>query len=307
MTCHPGGVPEHSHSHLTGSVGRLRVVLVLLVAVLVAEAVGGLLAGSLALLADAGHLMCDAAGVGLALVAASYAARPATASRTYGLARAEVLAAVANAVLLLTVGLAVTGVSVWRLLDPRPSDPAPMAALGALALVVNGTAVWLLRGGAEHSLNLRGAYLEVLADALGAVGVLAAAGAIAATGTRYADPVASLVVGVLIVPRTARLLREAVDSLLDATPRHLDLVVVRDHVMALDGVIGCHDLHAWSIGSTSAVSAHVVLDDDVWSSGDAPAALDAVTTCLADHFGLHHATVQLERAEHAQHESVLHD
>ena len=299
---------HHAHSHLTASVPRLRAVLGLLVVVLLAELVGGLAAGSLALVADAGHLLSDAAGVGLALLAASFAVRPATAARTFGFARAEILAAVVNGVLLLSVGLGVIGFSVWRLLEPRSSEPGLMAVLGCLALVANGIALLLLRGGAQHSLNLRGAYLEVLSDALGAVGVLVAAAAIATTGTRYADPVASLLVGLLIVPRTVRLLREAVDVLLEATPRGVDLEQVRRHLEGLDGVIACHDLHAWTITSgTPVLSAHVVLADDVWDAGGAPAALDRLTDCATAHFGMAHVTFQLEQATHLEHEGATHE
>lgn len=299
---------HHTHSHLTASVPRLRAVLGLLVVVLLAELVGGLAAGSLALIADAGHLLSDAAGVGLALLAASFAARPATAARTFGFARAEILAAVVNGVLLLSVGLGVIGFSVWRLVEPHRSEPGLMAVLGCLALVANGIALLLLRGGAQHSLNLRGAYLEVLSDALGAVGVLVAAAAIATTGTRYADPVASLLVGLLIVPRTVHLLREAVDVLLEATPRGVDLEEVRRHLEEVAGVVACHDLHAWTITSgTPVLSAHVVLADEVWAAGGAPAALDRLTDCVASCFGMAHVTFQLEQATHLEHESATHE
>jgi cobalt-zinc-cadmium efflux system protein len=299
---------HHAHSHLTASVPRLRAVLALLVVVLLAELVGGLAAGSLALIADAGHLLSDAAGVGLALLAASFAARPATAARTFGFARAEILAAVVNGVLLLTVGLGVIGFSVWRLAEPRSSEPGLMAVLGCVALVANGIALLLLRGGAAHSLNLRGAYLEVLSDALGAVGVLIAAAAIALTGTRYADPVASLLVGLLIVPRTVHLLREATDVLLEATPRGMDLEEVRRHLEAVDGVIACHDLHAWTITSgTPVLSAHVVLADEVWERGGAPAVLDRLTDCATTDFGTVHVTFQLEQATHLAHEAATHE
>jgi cobalt-zinc-cadmium efflux system protein len=304
---HDMGETGHGHTHLAASVPRLRAVLAVLLVVLVAELVGGLVGGSVALLADAGHLLSDAAGVGLALIAASFATRPATSGRTFGFLRAEILAAVANGVLLLSVGVAVIGLSVWRFVEPQDSDAGLMAVLGSVALLANGTALLLLRGGAEHSLNLRGAHLEVLSDALGALGVLVAAGVIAATGTQYADPTASLLVGLLIVPRTLRLLREAVDVLLEATPRGVDLDEVREHLM-VEGVVGCHDLHAWTITSgTPVLSAHVVLADDVWEAGEAPAALDRLTACVTDHFGLHHATIQLEQAEHASHEGALHE
>jgi cobalt-zinc-cadmium efflux system protein len=299
---------HHTHSHLTASVPRLRAVLGLLVVVLLAELVGGLAAGSLALVADAGHLLSDAAGVGLALVAASFAARPPTTARTFGFARAEILAAVVNGVLLLTVGLGVVGFSVWRLAEPRSSEPGLMAVLGCLALGAIGIALLLLRGGAQHSLNLKGAYLEVLSDALGAVGVLLAAAVIAATGTQYADPVASLLVGLLIVPRTLHLLREAVDVLLEATPRGVDLEQVRQHLEAVEGVLACHDLHAWTITSgTPVLSAHVVLADEVWAGGGAPAALDQLTECVTSHFGLGHVTIQLEQASHLEHEGATHE
>ncbi len=298
---------HHQHTHLTASVPRLRIVLGLLLSVFVLEVIGGLVAGSLALLADAGHLLADAAGVALALVAATFARRPATASRTFGLARAEILAAVVNGVLLLSVGLGVVALSVWRLTHPQPSEPGLMALLGVVALLANGVALLLLRSGAEHSLNLRGAYLEVMADALGAVGVLVAAAAIALTGTVYADPVASLCVGLLIVPRTVHLLREAVAVLLEATPRGVDLDEVRDHLEAVPGVVACHDLHAWTITSgTPVLSAHVVLTDEVWAAGEAPSTLDRLTECVVEHFGLHHVTLQLEQQAHADHEATMH-
>jgi cobalt-zinc-cadmium efflux system protein len=302
------GATHHEHTHLTASVPRLRAVLALLLVVLLAELVGGLVAGSVALLADAGHLLSDSAGVALALVAASFAGRPATSGRTFGFLRAEILAAVANGVLLLSVGLFVIGLSVWRFLEPQESDAGLMAVLGAVALLANGVALLLLRGRAEHSLNVRGAHLEVLSDALGALGVLVAAAVIAATGTRYADPTASVLVGLLIVPRTLRLLREAVDVLLEATPRGVDLDEVREHLMAVEGVVGCHDLHAWTITSgTPVLSAHVVLADEVWASGEAPQTLDRLTACVTDHFGLAHVTFQLEQVSHASHESALHE
>lgn len=303
-----GHAHSHVHSHLTASIGRLRAVLALLVVVFVAELVGGVVAGSVALLADAGHLLSDAAGVALALLAASFALRPATAARTFGFQRAEILAAVVNGVLLLSVGVGVVVLSVWRLAHPRDSDPVVMAVLGAVALLANGVALLLLRGGAAHSLNLRGAYLEVLSDALGALGVLVAAAFIAVTGTRYADPTASLLVGLLIVPRTVHLLREAGDVLLEATPRGVDLDEVREHLLAVEGVVGCHDLHAWTITSGAPVlSAHVVLADSVWAAGAAPAALDRLSECVKEHFGLGHATIQLEQETHASHEGVLHE
>lgn len=306
-----GADHHHAHVHVTAtqaSAGRLRAVLALLVVLVVAEVVGGVVAHSLALVADAGHLLSDAAGVALALVAATFAARPATPARTFGFQRAEILAAVVNGVLLLAVGLVVITLSVIRLVHPGESEPGVMAVIGTVALLGNGVAILLLRGGAKHSLNLRGAYLEVLSDALGAAGVLVAAGVIATTGAQRADPLASLLVGLLIVPRTIRLLREAVDVLLEATPRGLDLEEVREHIVGLAGVVGCHDLHAWTITSGAPVlSAHVVLDDAVWEGGGAPAVLAELSCCVTDHFDLGHATFQLEHEDHAAREHVLHE
>lgn len=301
---------DHAHSHTAAhaSAGRLRMVLALLVILLSVEVVGGVWAGSLALLADAGHLLSDAAGVGLALIAVSFAARPATLARTFGFQRAEILAAVVNGVVLFGVGLGIIGFSLVRLADPRPSHAGVMAGFGALALVGNGLALLLLSGGAKASLNVRGAYLEVLSDALGAAGVLVAAAVIAATGEQRADPLASLLVGLLILPRTVRLLREAVDVLLEATPKGLDLAAIRGHIEEVPGVVSCHDLHAWTITSgTPVLSAHVVVADSCWEAGDAPQVLDRLAACVADHFDLEHSTFQLEHPEHAQHEALMHE
>ena len=301
----------HDHSRATAthaSFGRLRLVLGLLIGLLSAEVIGGLWAGSLALLADAGHLLSDAAGVALALIAVAFAHRPPTPERTFGFQRAEILAAVVNGILLFGVGLAVIGFSIARLAEPTPTSPGVMAGFGALALVGNGIALVLLAGGAKASLNVRGAYLEVLSDALGAAGVLVAAGVIAATGEQRADPLASLLVGLLILPRTVRLVRESVDVLLEATPRGLDLAVIRSHIEEVPGVVSCHDLHAWTITSgTPVLSAHVVIDDACWDAGQAPQVLDRLASCVADHFDLEHSTFQLEQASHAAHEALLHE
>jgi cobalt-zinc-cadmium efflux system protein len=303
------GHQGHQHGTAThASAGRLRLVLALLLVILAAETVGGLWAGSLALVADAGHLLSDAAGVALALIAVAFAARPPTPDRTFGFQRAEILAAVVNGMLLFAVGLGVIGFSVARLVHPHPSSPAIMAAFGVIALVGNALALLLLARGAETSLNVRGAYLEVLSDALGAAGVLIAAGIIAVTGAQRADPAASLVVGLLILPRTVRLLREAMEVLLEATPRGVDLAEVREHILEVRGVVSCHDLHAWTITSgTRVLSAHVVIEDACWAAGEAPQVLDRLGECLSGHFDLEHSTFQLEQVSHASHEGALHD
>jgi cobalt-zinc-cadmium efflux system protein len=197
--------------------GRLLVVFLLTSAVLILEVVGGLLSGSLALLADAGHMLTDAAGIGLALLAIWFAARPATPARTFGYYRVEILAAVVNAVLLFGVAGFVL-LEAWRRLQEPPEVASGlMLAVALVGLVANAVSMWLLRRGQAESLNLRGAYLEVLGDLLGSVAVLLAAAVIVLTDFQAADPIASAVIGLLILPRTWRLLREAVDVLLEAT------------------------------------------------------------------------------------------
>lgn len=207
----------HSHDHQVGTAaaaqrGRLTVVLAITVSVLVLEVVGGVLAHSLVLLADAAHMGADAAGIGLSLLAVVFAGRPATSTRTFGYQRAEILAAVVNAVVLLVLGAFILVEAVRRLLDPGEAHPGLMLAVGVVAVLGNGTSLLLLQRGQGESLNVRGAYLEVLADLLGAVAVLIAAAVIAGTGWQRADPLASLLIGVLIVPRTLRLLKQAVNT-----------------------------------------------------------------------------------------------
>jgi cobalt-zinc-cadmium efflux system protein len=196
--------------------------------------------------------------------------------------------------------------AVLRLIHPRHVDSGPMAAVAVLALLVALLCVGLLAGARDVSLTLRGAFLEVLSDALGAAAVLVAALVIHVSGALRADPVASLVVAGLVVPRTLRLLRDAAEVLLEATPRDMSLPEVRDHLLAVDGGVDVHDLHAWTITSGShAVSAHVVVDAVTMGRGTGPV-LDALHHCLADHFGVAHCTFQVEPVEHAAHESAAH-
>jgi cobalt-zinc-cadmium efflux system protein len=292
--CDVGG--DHQHGSPTATAGqrrRLTLVLAITVTILVVEVVGGLLASSLVLLADAAHMAADAAGIGLSLLAVFWAGRPATKARTFGYQRAEILAALVNAVVLLCLGGFVAFEAVRRLVSPEQASPGLMAAFGALAVVGNGGSLLLLRRG--------------LADLLGAVAVLVAAAVIAVSGFQRADPLASLLIGVLIVPRTLRLLRQAIDVLLEATPPGVDLDEVRRHICETAGVLSCHDLHAWTITSgTTVLSAHVVVADSAWHDGTAPQVLDRLCACLAGHFDMEHSTFQLEPATHADHEAVLH-
>ena len=308
------GVAAHSHtdghSHGTAAAGqrtRLTIVLGITVVILIAEVVGGLMAHSLVLLADAGHMAADAAGIGLSLLAVIWAQKPATNARTFGYQRAEILAAVVNAVVLFSLGAFLIVEAVRRLLDPGTADPLVMAVFGVVAVLGNGLSLTLLAKGQAESLNVRGAYLEVFSDLLGAAAVLVAAAVIAGTGFQRADPLASLGISLLILPRTVRLLREAVDVLLEATPRGVDLDDVRAHLLETHGVVGVHDLHVWTITSGLPVlSAHVVVEDALWHDGTAPQVLDRLGDCLGGHFDVTHSTFQLESAEHAAHEAELH-
>ena len=301
----------HGHTHGTAAGeqrGRLTVVLLITVSILAVEVIGGLVAHSLVLLADAAHMAADAAGIGLSLFAVVWATRPPTLARTFGLQRLEILAAVVNAVVLMLLGVLVLIEAVRRLVTPAQPAPGTMALFGVLAVLGNLTSLLLLRDAQAHSLNVRGAYLEVLADLLGAMGVLVAAAVIEVTGWQRADPVASLLIGALIVPRTLRMLKAAVDVLLESTPDHVDLQEVRTHILETPGVVGCHDLHAWTITSGSAVlSAHVVVAAERWADGSASAVLDHLGDCLAGHFDVEHSTFQLEPPGHLDHEAVLHD
>ncbi|MDA8359217.1 MAG: cation diffusion facilitator family transporter, partial [Actinomycetota bacterium] len=244
----------HDHGHGTATAagkqrGRLAVVLGITLTILAVEVVGGVLAHSLVLIADAGHMATDAAGIGLSLLAVWFAGRPASDARTFGYQRAEILAAVINAVLLFGVGAFILVEAARRLAHPETATAGLMVVFGVIALAGNAASLALLRRGQGESLNVRGAFLEVLSDFLGAAAVLAAAAVIAGTGFERADALASIFIGVLILPRTARLLRDAVDVLLEATPKHIDLAEVRGHMCETPGVLDVHDLHAWTITS----------------------------------------------------------
>jgi cobalt-zinc-cadmium efflux system protein len=282
---------------------RLAIVLAITCAVLVAEVAGALISGSLVLLADAGHIATDAGGISLSLLAMWFTTRPASPRRTFGFYRLEILAAVANALLLCGVAVYVLVEAGWRLARPPEVATGTMLVFGVVALAGNTCSMWLLRHGQAQSLNLRGAFLEVFGDLLGAVAVLAAAAVIALTGFLRADPIASGLIGLLILPRTWKLLREAVEVLLEATPAGIDLDDVRRHLLEAQGVADVHDLHAWTITSGMPVlSAHVVVDDPA-ASGQV---LDRVCECLRGHFDIEHSTIQLEPATHQDHEGTTH-
>jgi cobalt-zinc-cadmium efflux system protein len=303
----------HDHSAHGATAGgaqrrRLTVVLGLTLVVLVAEVVGAVLSGSLALLADAGHMATDAAGIALALGAVTLAQRPARGRRTFGWQRIEILAAVANGLLLLGVAVYVLVEAVLRIGRTTEIDSGLMLAVAGGGLVVNLVALVLLHPGRRDSLNVKGAYLEVLGDAFGSLAVLIAGLVILTTGWTFADTLASLAIGFLVVPRAWHLLREALDVLLEAAPRGVDLDDVRAHILAVDDVLGVHDLHAWTITSGLPVlSAHVVVSDAALRAGHGGQVLDALCSCLGSHFDVEHCTFQLEAETHADHEAPVHD
>ncbi|MCG2797022.1 MAG: cation diffusion facilitator family transporter [Cellulomonas sp.] len=281
--------------------------LVITLTVMAVEVGGAVVSGSAALLADAGHMLTDAGGVILALIAARLAARPATASATFGWQRAEILAALVNGLVVATVGVLVLVEGVQRVLDPPEVSAGPMLAVAVLGLVANAVSMRLLSAGQSTSLNLRGAYLEVLGDLFGSVAVIVAAIVLLTTGFGAVDGIASIVIGLLIVPRAVALLREVAHVLLEATPDGVDLDAVRAHIVGLPGVVDVHDLHAWTITSgVPVLSAHVVVTDDVFGCGSSGGVLDALHTCLSGHFDVAHCTFQLEPAAHVAHEGRTH-
>jgi cobalt-zinc-cadmium efflux system protein len=286
---------------------RLIVVLVITCAVLVVEVIGGLIAGSLALLADAGHMLTDSTGLILALIAASLATRAATARRTFGLQRAEVLAALGNALLLVGVAVWVLIKAVDRLSTPVEIDGSLMLVVAVVGVLANLAGLLVLRPAQAKSLNIRGAYLEVLGDLIGSLAVVAAAVLILITGWTPFDAIASLLIVVVIIPRAWSLLREVVDVLLEATPHGVDLAEVREHIKGVRGVVDVHDLHAWTITSgVPVLSAHVIVDHACISEGRSGEVLDRLGECLGGHFDVSHCTFQLEPVGHQEHEAAHH-
>jgi len=303
----PGGHHGHGGSAAKGRRTRLIWVMALTVVIFVVQVIGGLMSGSLALLADAGHMLTDSTGLVIALIAAVLAARPATVSRTFGLQRAEVLAALANGLLLVAVAVWVLIQAIDRWNAPTDIASGVMLAVAVVGACANTVGLLVLRGGQAESLNLRGAYLEVVGDLLGSIAVIIAAIVIMATGYTRADSIASIAIFAMIIPRAWSLLREVVDVLLEATPRGVDLDQVRAHIREVQGVVDVHDLHAWTITSGSPVlSAHVVVDAECIRSGVSGMVLDRLGECLGEHFDLEHCTFQLEPEGHRAHEHRHH-
>jgi cobalt-zinc-cadmium efflux system protein len=311
-----GHAHGHGHGHGAGHAHgadadglRLTLALVITALVLLTGAVGAWVTGSLALLADLGHQVTDVAALLTAVVAARLAQRPPSARRTFGLGRSEVLGAAVNALALLAVTVWVAVEALERLLAATPPEVPGLSLLlfGAVGLVGNLTSLAVLSGGDRDNLNVRGAALHVLGDALGSVAVMVAAGVVLLTGWSYADVVASLVIVVILLPRTIALLRATAHVLLEGAPPGVDVEEVRAALTEVPGVREVHDLHVWVISDkTPAASAHLVVDDHATPHCEGRSAgggvLDRAAEALRDRFGLEHSTLQIETAEHADHE-----
>ena len=292
---------SHAHEHGTragaGSRRALAIVLALTAGFTVVEVVGGLLTGSLALLADAGHMLSDNLSLGLALFASWLAGKPATPGRSFGYRRAEILAALANGVALVAISIWVFVEAASRFREPVEVLGGPMLAVAALGLVVNVAGAFILSRSGGESLNVQGAMRHVIADALGSVGAMAAAGVIILTGWRYADPLISAAIALLILASSWTLLRDSTNVLLEAAPRGLDAEAVGRRMAAAEGVMEVHDLHVWTITSGfPALSAHVL----VGRHEDCHARRRDLEELLAHEFGISHTTLQVDHAgDHA--------
>lgn len=286
----------HDHAHVERSgknKKRLAIVLAFTTVYLVAEVVGGLVTGSLALLADAGHMLTDVGGLALALVAMTLAERPANPQKTYGYYRVEILAALTNAVVLIGVSIYVLFEAYKRFLNPPEVHTKAMMAVAVVGLVVNIAGAWVLKSGSEESLNMKGAYFEVVSDLLTSIGVLIAGAIMWSTGWYLADPILSAGIGLFIFPRTWKLMKEAVGVLLEGTPANVDIVALRASIGGLAGVSDVHDLHVWSLTSgVNAMSAHVVVRDGLTYHDVLASVREHITT----KFEIKHVTIQIEPA-----------
>ena len=300
--------PSDQHNHSPGptettrttstagqNLGALTVVLGLTTAYMLAEVAGGLFTNSLALLADAGHMLTDVLGLGMALAAIKFSQRPATPRNTYGFYRTEVLAALVNCMILFGVAAYILYEAWQRFQEPPEIKTTPMLVIAIGGLLVNLISARLLHRGSEESLNVRGAFLEVVSDLLGSLGVIVAALVIALTGWWQADPLVSVVIGLFILPRTWHLLKSVLDVLLEAAPPDMQVEVIQAAIGEVPGVVSVHDLHVWTITSGFvAMSGHV-------EARERPSAdvLHEVQKLLRDRFGIEHATLQVESSEHA--------
>jgi cobalt-zinc-cadmium efflux system protein len=286
----------------------LTTALVLLVAFMAFEVGAAVASNSLVLLADAGHMLVDVGAIAGSLVAIRLAARPETGSHTYGMKRAEILAAAGNAIALLVVSALVTYEAVVRLVHPSHVDGGVLIVVAAVGVAVNLAATLTMSRANRRSLNVEGAYRHILTDLYGFAGTLIAGVVIVVWGFDRADAIASLVVVLLMLKAAVELLRPALRILLEATPEDIDLGEVRQHLLELPEVQSVHDLHAWTLTSSLPIlTAHVVVTDECFTAGKAGRLLDHLQECLAGHFDVAHSTLQFESAGHIEHELGSHD
>lgn len=283
--------PAHSHAHEIGK-KRLTFVLTLTAVFMLVELVGGLLSNSLALIADAAHMLTDVGALALSLFVLWFSRRPARPEKTYGYLRLEILAALINGVALVVIALAIFWQAYQRLLTPEPVEGTLMLVVSIIGFLVNVIAARMLHSSAEHSLNLRGAYLHVIGDLVGSAGAILAAVLIVTTGLVLADPIISVLVGILILYSSWKLVRESVDVLLESVPAHIDLSAVRKTIDDVPGVDQVHDLHVWTVTSGMvSMSAHAVVQNPDHNQR----ILQDIHKALRERFGISHITVQLEK------------
>lgn len=290
---HTTSASGHNHDHRSASRRRLGISLALILGYMVAEVIGGLVSGSLALLADAGHMLTDAAAIGLAILAIWISSRPASIEQTFGFHRTEILAAMLNALSLWLIAAWIFFEASRRFGDSPEVDGGLMLVVGAVGLLVNAATAWVLHRSAGESLNVEGAFLHVLGDLLGSVAVVVAGVLVLSFGWHIADPIFGIVIGVLILASSFRLLWKVLHVLMEGTPAHLDLHQLCQRLEELDGVTGVHDIHAWSITTGyDALSAHVTADASVM--GDPNPVMQRLRDIASTEFGIGHVTIQLE-------------
>ncbi len=306
----------HTHSHTPSPTEaaqapdfrrKLAIAFGLVFTIVLAQAIGAAITGSLALLVDMVHSLTDSIGLLVALVAATLMVRPASSTRTWGFRRIEVLAALGQALLLIGVAIyaVIEGIGRWS--SPPEVAGAQLLFFGFAGLALNIAAMWVLSSGRNANMNMKAAFLEVLMDALGTVAVIASALILMTTGYQRVDTIAAFVIAAMIIPRAGLLIRDTLRVLMEYTPKGLDLDEVREHLLALEHVKDVHDLHASTVATGLPIlSAHVVLDDSCFEDGHAVQRLEAIRTCVAEHFdvAIHHTTFQLETAEHHERESA---
>lgn len=297
----PGGIRGAGNRRL------LAISLALTATIMVVQVIGAILSGSLALLADAAHMFTDSSALVIALIASIVAARPADDRRTFGYQRAEVFGALINAIILIVLMVVVAVQGVGRLIDPGDAEVAGplMLIVAVIGMLANAVSMWLLSAAQKTSINVRGAYLEVMGDLIGSAFVIVAAVVIVTTGWMPADAIASLLIAAMILPRAISLLREVFSVLAESAPKGMAVSEIRTHLKVYDGVVDVHDVHVWQLTRGAPVfTAHVAVDPAVLAEGRSAQLLQQLQSCLADHFDVEHSTFQLEPAGHDECEAM---